>query len=80
MQEGGNIKCVLAIEVIGIEERQVNRSGGPSWSLSSPLAVISLHIARSLFPGVILSELAMLAAASALINASYKKCRDNLGY
>lgn len=44
VREGGNIKCVLAIEVIGIEERRVNQSGGPSWSLPPP-AVISLHIA-----------------------------------
>lgn len=35
-EEGGNIKCVLAIEVIGVEERRVNHSGGPSWSLSTP--------------------------------------------
>lgn len=49
VQGGGNIKCVLAIEVIGIEEQRVNDSRSPSWLLSPPPppSVIGLRDARA---------------------------------
>lgn len=77
VQEGGNIKCVLGIEVIGVEEQRVNDSRSPSWSLSPPPPCHRpSRRSRSLFPGVISNALATLA----LIKAGYKECRDNLAY